>query len=106
MTDRLHSSRIFSLLIVLFMLSWSGSQFKLLREEIKTIPLKTDPPAVESVAARVYYLDQNERVELSARLEVIETNENAGYILVRLTPAELDVLEAQGFRIEVDDRDT
>ncbi|RPI83056.1 MAG: hypothetical protein EHM41_16850 [Chloroflexi bacterium] len=101
MTDRHHSSRIFSLLIVLFLLSWSGSKLETVREKFHAV--QSTPPVTEPVIMKIYYLDQDDQTDLIARYDVIEVNETGGYLIISLEPEERLELEAHGYRVEIHD---
>lgn len=101
MTDRHHSSRIFSLLIVLFLLSWSGSQLEALHEKFHAV--QSSPSETGPVSVKVYYLDQDDQTDLIDRYDVIEIDGSEGYVIIRPDPEERRELEESGYRIELHD---
>lgn len=110
MEEKLHGSRIFSLLILLFFLAWSGNTARALKLNHNPSPATSAPtatptplPAIEKpIVARVYFSSREDLDVLAARLDVWEVHPAERYLVTHLTPGEYQSLLEEGFRVEID----
>lgn len=103
MDQKLHHARVFSLLIILLFLAWSGNTDKILRLNLAPGKLETTSIApAERVVARIYYRDLRDKNQLASHLEVWEVHEEESYLIALLSPLEWQDLSKSGYRIEID----
>jgi hypothetical protein len=105
METKLHSNRIFSLLIVLFMLAWSGNAagaFQNPPPQSTPVPQEADLPVV----VHLYYGDRDQLTTLAAQYDVWDVEPDQGYAVIKLFPEEYQALQELGYRMEVDEQRT
>jgi carboxypeptidase T len=89
--------RTLSLLLVLFILSWSPAP------SLKPI---SPAPEEEPVVARVYFADWEALNRLAGELDVWEVHHEEGYLLALLRPDQRAALLRAGYRVEIDEAKT
>ncbi len=112
MEERLHQGRIFSLLIILFLLAWTGNTARAIRQDLNPGSAHKAPPATPTptpgpenekpIVARVYFTSREDMDQLAAQLDVWEVHPIEHYLVAHLTPQEYQSLQKAGYRIEVD----
>jgi hypothetical protein len=92
-----HQARIFSLLLILFLLSLWATKSHAFKAWISAQSTPTQPPVV----ARIHFSTWKDLQDLSQDLEIWEVNSVNNFVIARLTDQQKISLVKSGHRVEI-----